>query len=436
MSETHSPNAFPSSRARRRRARRMLIPSDPQGKEAFLQALAQRTYPSIEFFILSFLCGLILGTSYLLDSPLILAFGVLSAPILLPWLGMCLAAARGAAGFWIQMTAALLLSALLAFLGGVTVSWILRVLPPQTLTMAFYHARLRVVDFPMLALGALILVLSFVRSGEKPYLPSAFLAYALYPPIVAAAIGLGGREIGIWPHGLLVSLVRLAWVSLLAILIFFFLRFRPSSLAGTFFSGALILLLLSILAWAGGWSLPFMSNTASKEPSVPLPSPSPAPTSLIFTPLPTFSSPTVTLPPTPNLLTPTSSPVPPRLPVTPSQTSTPTQTTTPTPTPIPTPIYGRVNSPRGGGAFLREAPSFNSRVLISLTNGTVVEIFPQDARLVGSETWLRVAVVVGGRRLEGWMLSTVIQMPTPPVGEWATLSSTASPSAIATTTPR
>ncbi len=433
MSEFHSPNAFPSSRARRRRARRMLIPSDPQGKEAFLQVLAQRTYPSVEFFILSFLCGLILGTSYLLDSPLILAFGVLSAPILLPWLGMCLAAARGAAGFWIQMTAALLLSALLAFLGGVTVSWLLRVLPPQTLTMAFYHARLRVVDFPMLALGALILVLSFVRSGEKPYLPSAFLAYALYPPIVAAAIGLGSREMGIWPHGLLVSLVRLAWVSLLAILIFFFLRFRPPSLIGTFFSGALILLLLSILAWAGGWPLPFMSNTASKETSV-----SPtllSPTSLIFTPSPAFSSPTAALPPTPSLLTPTPSPVPTRIPVTLFQTATPTQTTTPTPTPIPTPIYGRVNSPRGGGAFLREEPSFNGRVLISLTNGTVVEIFPQDARLIGSDTWLRVAVVVGGRRLEGWMLSTVIQMPTPPVGEWATLSPTASPFAIATITP-
>jgi hypothetical protein len=57
MSEAHSPNAFPGSRARRRRARRMLIPPDPQAKEAFLLALARRTYPSVEFFLLSFLCG-------------------------------------------------------------------------------------------------------------------------------------------------------------------------------------------------------------------------------------------------------------------------------------------------------------------------------------------------------------------------------------------
>ncbi len=418
MSEVHSPDTFPSSRARRRRARRMLIPPDPQGREAFLLALARRTYPSVEFFLLSFLCGLILGTGYLLDSPLILAFGVLSAPILLPWLGMCLAGARGAAGFWVQTAAALLLSALLAFLGGMAVGWLLQVLPPQTLTMVFYHARLRGVDFPMLALGTLILVLSFVRSEEKPYLPSAFLAYALYPPIVAAAIGAEGGEAGLWPHGLLVSLVRLAWVSLLAMLIFYALRFRPLSLIGVLFSGVLIVLWLAILAWSGGWSLPFGFSPIATATPAPLGIPSLTPA--ISTAFPSLPSPTITPFATPRLLTPTPSPIPtPSLP-TPSETATPTPT--PTITLVPTPIYGRVSSPRGGGAFLRKEPSFNAPVLISLTNGTVVEIFPQDARLVGNDTWLRVAVILGGRRLEGWMLSTVIQMPTPPAGEWATLS--------------
>ncbi len=420
MTEARSPQASPASRARRRRARRMLIPADPEGKEAFLLALARRTYPSLEFFLFSFLCGLLLGIGYLLDSPLILAFGVLSAPILLPWLGMCLAGARGAAGFWVQTAAALLLSALLAFLGGIAVGWLLHVLPPQTLTMAFYHARLHGVDFLMLALGAPILVLSFVRSEEKPYLPSAFLAYALYPPVVAAAIGAGGGEAGLWPHGLLVSLVRLAWVSLLATLIFYSLRFRPPSLTGVLFSGALIVLWLAILAWSGGWPLPFgLLQVATATPAPPaIPSLTPA----ISTPLPPLSSPTIAPSSTPRLLTPTPSPVlTPPLP-TPSETAPPTSITTPTITPIPTPIYGRVSSPRGGGAFLRKEPSFSAPVLISLTNGTVVEVFPQDARLVGSDTWLRVTVILGGRRLEGWMLSTVIQMPTPPAGEWATLS--------------
>lgn len=425
MSEAFPSPELPSSRARRRRARRMILPSDAEGREAILLTLSRRAYPTAEFFVLSLLCGAILGVGYLLDSPLILAFGALSAPLLMPWLGMLLATARGAIGFWLQTLAALFLSALLTFAASLISGWLLRALPPRTLTQAFYHARLWPADFVILALGALILVLSFVRSDEKPYLPSALLAYTLYLPISAAAIGLGGEIPELWPHGLLVALVRLAWASLLGTLVFYLLRFRPISLIGVFFSGGVLFGWLLVLGWAGGKWPSAQAALAEK--------PSPSPTAILAPPSASPSAtPSLRASPTPFLAsaTPTTlsaTPTFPFAPLTPSETPSPSETPTPTITAIPTPVYGRVSSPRGGGAYLREAPSFTARVLISLNNGTVVEVFPQDAKLVGNDTWLRVTVVINGRRLEGWMLSTVIEMPTP-VPSWSpTVSLTPTP---------
>ncbi len=409
MNETLPPSALPPSRARRRRARRMLLPADPQGREAVLQRLSRRAYPTVEFFVLSFLSGAILTAGYLLDSPLLLVFGALSAPILLPWLGLLLAGARGALGFWVQMAAALFVSAALTFVNGLIGGWLLRALPPRTLTQAYLHARLWPVDFVILALGAIILVLSFLRSEEKPYIPSALLAYTLYLPIVAAAIGLGGGIEALWPHGLFVVLVRLAWASLLGTLIFYLLRIRPASLMGVLFSGGLVFGWLSILAWAGGMWPVARSIQAQTSLSIPSPQVTPSPTPIVaVTPtVPIRVVPSPSSPPAPTLMPSATS-----IPITPTE-PLPSETPTMTVTVMPTPIYAQVNSPRGGGAFLREAPSFTARVLISLSNGTVVEVFPQEAKLVGSETWLRVVAIVGGRRLEGWMLSTVIQMPTP-----------------------
>ncbi|MEJ5241009.1 MAG: SH3 domain-containing protein [Anaerolineales bacterium] len=431
MSETLPPSGLPPSRARRRRARRMLLPSDPQGREAVLLTLSRRAYPTVEFFLLSFLSGAILTAGYLLDSPLLLVFGALSAPVMLPWLGLILAGARGAFGFWVQMAAALLLSAALAFVSGLIAGGLLRVLPPRTLTQAYFHARLWPVDFVILALGVIILVLSFVRSDEKPYLPSALLAYTFYLPIVAAAIGLGGGIEAFWPHGLFVALVRLAWASLLGTLLFYLLRFRPASLMGVLFSGGLLFGWLSILAWAGGaWpkerSIPAQASLPTPSPQVTL---SPTPIAAVTpTPLRAIS-------PTPSPL-PSPSPAPSAtsIPLTPTE-PLPSETPTVTITAVPTPIYARVNSPRGGGAYLRAEPSFNARVLISLSNGAVVEVFPQDARLVGNDTWLRVVAIVGGRRFEGWMLSTVIQMPTPMPTWWLTPSPSATLTLTITLTP-
>lgn len=409
MNETLPPSASPPSRARRRRARRMLLPADPQGREAVLRTLSRRAYPTVEFFVLSFLSGAILTAGYLLDSPLLLVFGALSAPILLPWLGLLLAGARGALGFWVQMAAALFVSAALTFVNGLIGGWLLRALPPRTLTQAYLHARLWPVDFVILALGAIILVLSFIRSDEKPYIPSALLAYTFYLPIVAAAIGLGGGIEALWPHGLFVVLVRLAWASLLGTLIFYLLRIRPASLMGVLFSGGLVFGWLSILAWAGGMWPATRSIQAQTSLSTPSPQVTPSPTPIVAV---TPTVPTRMVPSPSSLPAPTLTPSAISIPAT-STEPLPSETPTMTVTVVPTPIYARVNSPRGGGAFLREAPSFTARVLISLNNGTVVEVFPQEAKLVGSDTWLRVVAIVGGRRLEGWMLSTVIQMPTP-----------------------
>src|SRR5512141_1439262 len=95
-------NPAPASAARRRRARRQMIPADAQGRAALLIALARKAYPTYEFFIFAVLCGAVLGLGFLLDSPPVLLFGILLAPLMLPWVGMLLALITGSARFFME----------------------------------------------------------------------------------------------------------------------------------------------------------------------------------------------------------------------------------------------------------------------------------------------------------------------------------------------
>jgi hypothetical protein len=85
-----------------------------------------------------------------------------------------------------------------------------------------------------------------------------------------------------------------------------------------------------------------------------------------------------------------------------------------TPTPSPTievkPLTGTVGANEGGGANLRQTP--NGKYLMTVDNGTVVEIYP-DFRQVNGITWLHVFVTRNGQRIEGWLLESVVNYATP-----------------------
>jgi hypothetical protein len=73
-------------------------------------------------------------------------------------------------------------------------------------------------------------------------------------------------------------------------------------------------------------------------------------------------------------------------------------------------ISGKVGASEGGGANLRQTP--NGKYLMTLDNGTLVDIYP-DFRQVNGVTWIHVIVTRNGQRVEGWLLESVVSYSTP-----------------------
>ena len=417
---------FVSSRARRRRAqRRAYFPSDEEGRAALFTHLARRAYPSYELFVFSLVSGVILGLGYFLNSQALLIFGILVAPLMTPWIGISLATIAGAFRFFMQTLIAVFLGCLIVFLSGWLAGFASRAAPPRVFNEAFIHSRLWWPDLIVLTIGAVILTVSFVRSEQRPYLPSALLTYGLFLPLSAAGFGLGSG-VGlheIWPQAFYVFLVHFSWATLFCMLSLFFLRFFPTSAAGFIFTGLVFILLIAVIASLTGFGLWTMTSAGLVTPPpatvmAALPSPTAAPTDRrLPTPSATevISSATSHPSQTSNPATQTLLP-----------TLVPTQTSTETVTAEPTPIIAIIHASEGGGAFLREKPG--GLVLKTLGNGATVTIIPNDIQEVNNILWVHVFTTVNDQRVDGWMIQTLLQTATP-VANWG---STLTPEAAQT----
>lgn len=422
----NEPTEFVSSRARRRRAmRRAYFPTDEHGRAALYTHLAKRAFPSYELFIFSLFAGAIIGLGYFLNAPGVLVFGALVAPVLTPWIGISLAIVAGAGRLFIQTVIALIVSSSFFFLTGILAGYATRVFPqPLTFNEAFTHSRLWWYELVVLAIGAILITLSFVRSERTPYLPSALVAYELFLPLSAAGFGLGsGVGVGeIWPQGALVFLVHFAWATLFCILTLFLLRFYPTSLGGFSFTGLILIILIAWLAVSTG-AVEWIRIQAG------LAAPKPAPTTEATATLPlvpTFTPTSTSEPATAVIGVPTStaSQTPT---IRPSATLTPTRTPTSTVTAEPTPIIALIRASEGGGAFIRERPG--GLVLRTLSNGATVTIIPNDIQEVNNVVWVHVFAIINNERVEGWMIQSVLVTATP-VPNWqpsATLPATSTP---------
>jgi hypothetical protein len=387
--------------------RRAYFPANEQERAALFDHLARRAYPSYELFIFALLGGAIIGLGYFLDSQSLLIFGILVAPLLTPWIGLSLSIIAGAGRLLIQTLLALLLSALLSGVGGIVAGYATRIFPqPRTFNEAFLHSRLWAPDFFVLAIGAILITLSFVRSEQRPYLPSALVAYELFLPLCAAGFGLGSGVEGLALPGLLVFLVHFAWATLFCILTLFFLRFYPITLGGIFLTA---LTLLTLLAWlvtstgALNW-IKIQARLATPEP-VPA-AQTTATLPLVPTLTPSFTpNPIITVIGTP---TSTASVTPsPR----PTTTLRPTSTPTFTVTAEPTPIIAIIRAVEGGGANIREKPG--GLVLLTLSNGSTVTVIPNDIQEVNNAVWVHVFTVINDERIEGWVLQSLLVTATP-----------------------
>src|SRR6185503_5764154 len=267
---------FVSARARRRRAqRRAYFPADEEGRAALFEHLARRAFPSYELFVFSLVSGAILGLGFFFNAQALLIFGILVAPLLTPWIGVALSVIAGSGRLFLQTITALFVSSLLIFGSGILAGFASRVLPnsARTFNEAFIHSRLWWPDLFALTIGAIILTISFVRSEDRPYLPSALLSYEILLPLCAAGFGLGSGVSEIWPQGAFVFLVHFAWATFFGILTLFFLRFYPTSFSGATFTGLAIITILAIATFLTGFDqwIKVQAGLATPEPALMTP---------------------------------------------------------------------------------------------------------------------------------------------------------------------
>ena len=374
------------ARARRRRASRMLAMPDAEERATILDGLARRAIPSFEFFVFAVLCGAVLGAAYLMDSPAILLLGILLAPLLTPWVGMILAVQTGSWRFFFLTLGGVLEASLLVFLTGALAGWVGRLWLHLPLAQAKIHSQLWWPELVLVAMGAILLAISFVRSENRPVLPSIMLAYGLFMPLSAGGIGLGIGSAELWPDGAEVFLVHLALAGLAGLLTLAALRFKPLKAGGYF---------LTIFIWlvclAGLVSLTGLTMAVRKEIVTARPTIAPIPTAVVFVP---FDSPTPT--------------------ATATATSTPTMTETPSPTATasPTPAYALIRATTGGGAYIRSEPAGGTALAV-LLNGTLVQVLP-EIQTAGGFSWVH----VHWNNVDGWVMTTVLlattETPPPP----------------------
>ena len=385
--EPDDPDKLPA--ARRRRARRLLVPLDADERDTYFKGLLHRSAPTIDFFIFSLLTGVVIAIGLVLDQPALLLLGALFTPLMSPVVGTALSAVLGSLKLFGRSMAGLVIAAALVFLTGLVGGWVstnLYPLPETLFLQSRFFARLLWPNFLLVVFGASLMTYWLARDNRKALVPSVALAYALYVPLATAGFGVTSPVDFLWPDGLVVFVLHLLAALIAGVIVLFLMGYRPASILG--YSMGTTILLVTVLLATGAAS----SGIAARA-QLAIPTYTPTPT-LTPTVTPTLTpTQTPSLPPTPTL-TPTT---------TPSPTLTPTHTPVP-PTPTPTPVFAVVNVPEFDGGRLRESPQGNTITI--LLNGTVVEVLP-DTIEIDSVLWLHVITEDG---IEGWMVSTLLEI--------------------------
>lgn len=369
--------------ARRRRAKRLLAPLDTDQRAAFLDEVAHRASPSFDFFLFSLVAGVVLGIGLLLDTPALLILGALLAPLMAPVVGIGLGTVIGSLRFFLRSLVGLTIGGILVFGAGFGIGLITYYWSPSSLNQATFYAQLSWSNFLLLALGACFTAAAMLDKKYNPALPSVALAYALYIPLTIAGFGLSSGVPHLWPDGLVVYLIYLAWSALFGAMTLAILGLRPLTLFGYTLGGVVTILVIILLIGLSGAGVVLSEQVA-------LPTQIPTTTNTI--------TPTVTKSPTP---------IPPTATLTVTSTITPSATPTETPLPTPTPMFALVQTEDGSGALLREEP--NGTVLGSYVDGTLMLILPATIEVDGT-IWVN---VVAPDEKEGWMVQTLLATATP-----------------------
>lgn len=377
--------------ARRRRIKRALVPPGGDERSAFLEQLAHQVTPGYEFFLFTFLAGVILGVAIWMDSPAIYLLAVLFAPFLGPVLGLSLAVVVGSGRFFLKALGSLVVAFLLIFGLCLLAGGLARAASPNLLlTLPLNFSLFSIPNFLVLAIGVGLANYMLVRSPrQKPLVASVAIAYELLLPLGVAGFSLGYGLPGSWVDGMIVFVVHLAWAALVGSIVLLIMGLKPANIFGyTLGTSILLIGLVAAVVITG-------LMTARPVEVATLPA--------------STSTPTITMtPPLEITFTPTAVPLPLPATGTPTATIPPTATPTVTVTPQPTAVWARVFAPLGDGAIVREEP--DGRALTSLLNGSLVQVISEPVRGQGNTIWVQVRTESG---LVGWVVQALLATATP-----------------------
>ena len=357
---------------------------------ALMDELIHEATPSFDFFLFSFLAGLILGVGLLTDAPAFFVLAAVVSPFMAPFFGLSLSIIVGTGRFFLRMLWSALLGGVMVFIGGGLIGLIPRFWTYSAfnqLTQASMHSRLNWTDFLVFTAGILLATLAIIRSEQKPTLFSAILAYGLYLPVAVAGFGLASGIPHLWPDGFAVFLIFLIWTAIAGAIILRILGFHLMKPFG--YGLALMLLLIGLLVVLGINNY-YSAMVQQVEVASVLPTATPTPTN------------TATI-------LPSETPIPPTLTETPTHTLVPSSTATLTLAPSATPIWALIVSESGQGAVMRSEPSSSAKIVAYLLDGTLLKVFPETSK-EGTITWVHVATSQG---LEGWIVQILLKTATP-----------------------
>ena len=384
------------SEARRRRRRHGFIPTTKGDRAVFMAQLAERLVANADFYLFSFLCGLVLAVAILLDNPAIYVLAALLAPFMAPVVGLGFATVVGSIRFFFTSLVSLLIGCVLVFITGALGGWVSKLFPKMQLTQAHYHVSFTWPDFILLTIGILLAIYITVKAPKnRSLVASVALAYEIYIPIGLAGFGLSGGFNGLFPQGLEVVGLWLAWVILIGTLFLAILKIRPTTFFGYLLMAVLLAAALYTLLTNSAFGVALQSQLKATEKTPLIQAADTEMVTGVAEP-----SVTATLTPVPGTVTTRES-------ATPTNTLFPTNTPTATLAPKPTPVYANTYSPTSDAVRLRKTA--NGDYLATLKVNTLVEILGTTE--VNGSIWVNVRVVESDQ--EGWIAQSLLQTATP-----------------------
>jgi uncharacterized membrane protein len=386
--------------ARRRRRSHGYIPTTKGDRAVFMAQLSERLVANADFYLFSLLCGVVLAAAIILDNPAIYVLAALLAPFMAPVVGLGFASVVGSLRFFFQSLGSLVIGSLLVFFMGVLGGWISKLFPTLQLTQAHYHVNFTFPDFILLSIGILLAIYITVKAPKsRSLVASVALAYEIYIPIGLAGFGLTSGFKGLFPQGLEIVGIWLAWVIFAGTIFLTLLKIRPTTIFGYLLTaallGAALYALLSNSAF--GTALKSQLNATSITPTIAVVAEPTVATDISAVEQPTL---TPTLTPVPGTITTREN-------ATPTNTLVPTDTATVTITPKPTPVYAQIFNSDGTSVVVHKTA--NGDYLTLLKVNTLVEVL--ESTVVDNVNWVHIRVVETG--IEGWIHQSLLMTATP-----------------------